>query len=99
MNVKSGGKRIFGACVLLVMAVLAVCTVAFATESDTRDSYSLVIEKKFAADTPEEVLAEAKKQTYTFRIEGTVREEGEYKPYFKEIKLGAVEGKDELLRR
>ncbi len=94
MNVKKRGKRIFGACVLLVMAVLAVCTVAFATESDTRDSYSLVIEKKFAADTPEEVLAEAKKQTYTFRIEGTVREEGEYKPYFKEIKLGAVEGKD-----
>ena len=43
MNVKKRGKRIFGACVLLVMAVLAVCTVAFATESDTRDSYSLVM--------------------------------------------------------
>ena len=92
MNVKKRGKRIFGACVLLVMAVLAVCTVAFATESDTRDSYSLVIEKKFDADTPEEVLAEAKKQTYTFRIEGTVGGKGDEAPYSEKITLSAADG-------
>ena len=41
MNVKSEGKRIFGGCLLLMMAVLTICTVAFATVTRSNDSYSL----------------------------------------------------------
>lgn len=59
------GKRLFGAVMLALMAVLAVGAVAFA---EGGGSYSLVIEKRFAADTPEE----AKEQSYQFKITGEI---------------------------
>lgn len=86
MNVKRKRSRIFGACILLMMAVLTLGTVTFvaiAEEGDLEGSYSLVIRKEFAEGTPEDVLEEAKKQSYTFKIEGTRKEkrkvDGEWK--------------------
>ena len=73
MEVPKRRTRFFGACILFFMVVLAVGTaIVFAAEPRS-GSYSLVIEKKFAADTPADVLAEAEKQSYTFKIEGTKR--------------------------
>lgn len=73
MEVPKKRTRFFGACILFFMVVLAVGTaIVFAAEPRS-GSYSLVIEKKFAADTPADVLAEAEKQSYTFKIEGTKR--------------------------
>lgn len=106
MNVKSKGKRIFGGCLLLMMAVLTICTVAFATVTRSNDSYSLVIQKLFKVeeiqeDSPKEdspnkaVLAQAQEKTYTFKIEGTVRgENGENIPYSEEITLSAKDDAD-----
>lgn len=100
MNVKSGRKRIWGVFILLVMAVLAVCTIAFA-EGDG-SSYSLVIQKKFAESIPgndkekipEEVLEEAKKMSYTFQIEGTVMGDNGEERYSEEITLSAANDYD-----
>jgi len=67
----------FGACILLMMAILAVYVMVYAAaEESSNDSYSLVIQKVFAENTPGEVLEQAKERTYTFKIEGTKRGEG-----------------------
>lgn len=76
MNVKSKGKRIFGGCLLLMMAVLAVYLITFAAVSDRWDpsgSYSLVVQKEFGfgENIPEEVKEQARNQSYTFKITGT----------------------------
>lgn len=100
MNVKSGRKRIWGVFILLITAVLAVCTIAFA-EGDG-SSYSLVIQKKFAESIPgndkekipEEVLEEAKKMSYTFQIEGTVMGDNGEERYSEEITLSAANDYD-----
>ena len=101
MNVKSEGKRIFGGCLLLMMAVLTICTVAFATVTRSNDSYSLVIQKLFKVEDisedglKEAVLTQAQEKTYTFKIEGTVRgENGENIPYSEEITLSAKDDAD-----
>ena len=78
------GKRLFGAVMLALMAVLTVGTMAFATSMErANDSYSLVIEKLFANGTPNEAFD----KEYTFNIEGEVRKDGVYKPYSNTITL------------
>ncbi|MCI9067957.1 MAG: hypothetical protein HFI65_04680 [Lachnospiraceae bacterium] len=64
--------RIFGGCVLFFMSVLAFVTAAMAASGqwDADGSYSLVIQKQFDSTTSPELLEEAKKQTYRFRVEG-----------------------------
>ncbi len=74
MNVKSKRNRIFGACLLLMMSILAVCTVVFATGDSS--SYSLVIKKDFdfeavPAHVRDFVKQQAQDQKYTFKIQGT----------------------------
>ena len=75
MNVKSEGKRIFGACLLLMMTVLAVYFITFAATSEQWDvdgSYSLVIKKEFNfEDIPAEIQEQATAKEYTFKITGT----------------------------
>ena len=82
MDVKGRGNRILGACILLMMTILAVGTIGFAAtaeEGAVSGSYSLVIKKEFDFDSadykgeeiPEEVKDKAKEQTYTFKIIGT----------------------------
>lgn len=72
MNVKHHRKRIFGASILLLLTALAIFTVASAADGgfDVSGNYSLVIMKKFDANTPSDVLKEAEKLTYQFKIEG-----------------------------
>ena len=78
MNVKSRRKRIFEACIILMMAVLAVCTVTFtAVAEEDNSSYSLIIRKIFDYDSnpdlkiPDKVREEAESRSYTFKITGT----------------------------
>lgn len=84
MNVKSEGKRIFGACLLLMMTVLTLRTLTFvavAEKWDVDGSYSLVVKKEFSFDKespeedekviPDEVKKQAKDKEYTFKITGT----------------------------
>ena len=64
--------RIFGGCILFFAFALAFATVVMAVSGqwNTGGSYSLVIQKQFDSSVPQEVLEEAKKQTYRFRVEG-----------------------------
>ncbi len=69
MDVGKRKKRIFGAVILLLMVTLAIGTMVLANSDgwETSGSYSLLIQKAFADNTP----ATAKDQTYTFLINGT----------------------------
>lgn len=71
-KVQKKKKRIFGAVILFLMMALALTTTVLAAKGQWVESgsYSLVIQKQFDKDIPEEVLKEAKKQTYRFHIEG-----------------------------
>ena len=77
MNVRVKKKRMFGACILLLMGLLTVYVMVFASADDD-DSYSLVIEKVFDVsqidkEAQKDVQAAAESQEYTFLIEGTKR--------------------------
>ena len=58
--------RIFGGCILFFAFALAFATVVMAVSGqwNTGGSYSLVIQKQFDSSVPQEVLEEAKKQTW-----------------------------------
>ena len=77
---KSIRSRVFGSCILLMMVILAVCTVTFtATAEEDNSSYSLIIRKVFSFDKeiPQEVREKAQSQEYTFKISGTRSDKGE----------------------
>lgn len=82
-------KRLLGACILLMMTVLAVGTlIAFAEGKEGGSSYSLVIQKVFAEGAP----TEAQNQIYTFRVEAQVKSGDGYKPVEEVVK---IKGEDE----
>ena len=64
--------RIFGGCILFFTFALALATAAKAVSNqwDADGSYSLVIQKQFDSTLSQDVLDEAKKETYRFRVEG-----------------------------
>jgi len=77
MSFKKPKNRLFAGLVMSLMCMLAVCTVVFAQEGRSNDSYSLIVKKEFASDTPREVLEQAMKKEYKFEITGTKKENGE----------------------
>ena len=66
MKVRHSKKRLFGTGILLLMVLLAMVTAVLAANGKTTKggSYSLLIQKVFAEDTPEA----AQDMTFTFRI-------------------------------
>lgn len=85
MKVRHSKKRLFGTGILLLMVLLAMVTAVLAANGKTTKggSYSLLIQKVFAEDTPEA----AQDMTFTFRIEAQVRSGGEEKPVEAVVKI------------
>lgn len=85
MKVRHSKKRLFGTGILLLIVLLAMVTAVLAANGKTTKggSYSLLIQKVFAEDTPEA----AQDMTFTFRIEAQVRSGGEEKPVEEVVKI------------
>lgn len=94
INRKKIGKNSFIAGVLLLMVMLALGTLrTFAEEgAKSSSSYVLTIRKVFADGTPDNVVAEAAKQKYTFRVEAKVKNGGENETVEKVV---TITGEDE----
>lgn len=110
MNVKGKMNRMFGACILLLMAVMAACTITFtatAEDGGGGSSYSLVVQKKFdftSVDADDsltdaakaEIKKRAQEQTYTFKITGTRKgKDGETIDVDRTVKLSQANADSE----
>ena len=87
MDQKGKGKRLFSACILSLMTMLAIGTMAFADGDSS--SYMLVIRKLLAADTDPGLAEQLKtdKTKYTFRVQGVSGKGEEKKPVNKEVSI------------
>lgn len=90
LKVKRDKKWIFGVCILLMTATLALATLVLAADDQSPSgSYCLTIQKVFDPNTPAAVKDAAKKQVYTFRVEAQVKVAGsdEYIPVEKIVHI------------
>lgn len=90
LKVKRDKKWIFGVCILLMTATLALATMVLAAgDQSPSGSYCLIIQKVFDPNTPAAVKEAAKKQVYTFRVEAQVKVSGsdEYTPVEKIVHI------------
>lgn len=79
--------RIFGVCVLFLMAALTIGTTVSFAGNERSGSYTLTIQKVFDENLTGDALKEAEKLTYTFRVAAQVKSGGEYVPVEEIVKI------------